>query len=514
MALDYSKLDDEQLANAAKVAAAAQKYGINPDFVMPMVMAESGFRHIKNPNSSAFGIMQLMPATAKGLKVDPNDVDENIEGGMRLLKELSGNQKIGSDPYKVLAGYNAGPSTAFLASGDLKDLPDETLSHMAKVANFYGGELPTLAFEKTEELPPGESAPEAPLIASGNVVKGTQPGEKTLSPEALSLVGGGAGLTVGAAGVTAQKSAGLIKDLYGRAFPGAPDISRAVEPAFTPEVTAPAGGEPSVRTASSPLEGPSAQTTRILQGGEGETLGTTGRARQEGYNIETAQRAAAKKEADMVAELARRAGITEHTASQFLARQPGLTSSPAGIISPRVSARPTIGPRSYGPAPLAVQAAQSGVPTIGAGEVPTIGGGRAPARVAPSPIPVTPAAAAAPEESILAKLGRYANKAAPVVTPVAKIGFSGLSGALGANQLYEAEKNREKNGLTFGNSLDYLSGVGGLVGMIPTMPTQAAAAVLQTPATIKAAKDWAQQNPKKVQQLIDLGVFDQIPGQP
>jgi hypothetical protein len=273
--------------------------------------------------------MQLMPATAKGLKVDSSNIDENIDGGMRLLKELSGNPKIGNDPYKVLAGYNASPTTLFLTSGDLKDLPDETINHMAKVSSFYGGELPTIISAKAEELPSEEPASEVPLIAPGNIVKGTQPGEKMLSPETLSLIGGGTGLTVGAAGVTAQKSAGLIKDLYGRAFPGAPDISRAVEPAFTPEVTAPAGGEPSVRTASSPLEGPSAQTTRILQGGEGETLGTTGRARQEGYNIETAQRAAAKKEADIAAELARRAGVTEHTASQFLARQPGLTSSPA-----------------------------------------------------------------------------------------------------------------------------------------------------------------------------------------
>lgn len=198
MALDYSKLDDEQLANAAKVAAAAQKYGINPDFVMPMVMAESGFRHIKNPNSSAFGVMQLMPATAKGLKVDPNDVDENIEGGMRLLKELSGNPKIGSDPYKILAGYNAGPSTAFLTSGDLKDLPEETVNHMAKVANFYGGELPSNTI-----LEPGEGesaeAPSLPSMGGGKPVA-----EQKVEPTLLNpLLGAAMGAKAGAATGTA-----------------------------------------------------------------------------------------------------------------------------------------------------------------------------------------------------------------------------------------------------------------------------------------------------------------------
>jgi hypothetical protein len=198
MALDYSKLDDEQLANAAKVAAAAQKYGINPDFVMPMVMAESGFRHIKNPNSNAFGIMQLMPATAKGLKVDSADIDENIDGGMRLLKELSSNPKIGNDPYKILAGYNASPTTLFLSSGDLKDLPEETVNHMAKVASFYGGELPSNPI--TESV--GEEPPEAPALPGGQTGKPVV--EQKVEPTQLNpLLGAAIGAKAGAATGTA-----------------------------------------------------------------------------------------------------------------------------------------------------------------------------------------------------------------------------------------------------------------------------------------------------------------------
>jgi hypothetical protein len=198
MALDYSTFDDEQLANAAKVAAAAEKYGINPDFVMPMVMAESGFRHIKNPKSDAFGIMQLMPATAKGLKVDPNDVDENIDGGMRLLKELASNPKIGNDPYKILAGYNAGPTTPFLLSGDLQDLPEETIQHMAKVSSFYGGELPSNPVTETV----GENAvaiPSSPTMGDGKKIL-----EKDVEPVLLNpLLGAAIGAKAGAATGTA-----------------------------------------------------------------------------------------------------------------------------------------------------------------------------------------------------------------------------------------------------------------------------------------------------------------------
>jgi len=356
------------------------------------------------------------------------------------------------------------------------------------ISQFEGSRSPAA----TEALAPtaAESAP--PPIAPGTPMTGTAQGVRVLSPQALSVLGGGVGATVGAGVTAAQKSAGLLKDIYGRAFPGAPEISRTVEPTFTGGVA----------------ENIPEQTTRILQGGEGETLGTTGRARQEGYNIETAQRAAAKKEADVIAELAKRAGVTELTASQYLASQPGLTSSPAGILSPRVEARQTIGPRVYGPAPIAIQAAQSGVPAIGSGQTYT-GGATAGASIAAAVAPPV-----APSESTLGLMSKYWGKVAPVAAPVAKIGMSALGGALGANQIYNAELDRQKHGLTARNAMDYASGAGGLLATIPTVPTQVAGTVMQLPAAAMSVKDWVEQNPKKAQRLIDMGVFDQMPGQP
>ena len=100
-----SKLSDDQLKIALKVIDSAEKHGVNPDFVLPMVMVESGFKQdIKSPRG-AIGVMQLMPDTAKGLNVNPNDLDENIDGGMRLLKELSSDKRIGGDPYKEYVIY-------------------------------------------------------------------------------------------------------------------------------------------------------------------------------------------------------------------------------------------------------------------------------------------------------------------------------------------------------------------------------------------------------------------------
>ena len=50
--------------------------------------------------------MQLMPGTARDLGVDPNNLDQNIEGGMRYLAQMY--KKFG-DWTLALAAYNAGP---------------------------------------------------------------------------------------------------------------------------------------------------------------------------------------------------------------------------------------------------------------------------------------------------------------------------------------------------------------------------------------------------------------------
>jgi hypothetical protein len=149
--MDFSKLTDEQLEIVGKVIKAAEARGINPDFVLPMVRAESGFNPNAKSPKNAFGVMQLMPATAASLKVDPKDVDQNIEGGFRLLQELMSNPKIGTDPAKIIAAYNANPTIKFIETGDLADLPDETLKHLSRIAEYAGGEIPPPLLQKTTE---------------------------------------------------------------------------------------------------------------------------------------------------------------------------------------------------------------------------------------------------------------------------------------------------------------------------------------------------------------------------
>ena len=52
--------------------------------------------------------MQLMPATAVELGIDPYDEDENIEGGVKFLSQML--ERFGGNVELAVAAYNAGPN--------------------------------------------------------------------------------------------------------------------------------------------------------------------------------------------------------------------------------------------------------------------------------------------------------------------------------------------------------------------------------------------------------------------
>lgn len=67
---------------------------------------ESRFNHAAVSPKGALGVMQLMPATASRLGVDPADLRANIEGGTAYLAHQM--RRFG-DLRLALAAYNAGP---------------------------------------------------------------------------------------------------------------------------------------------------------------------------------------------------------------------------------------------------------------------------------------------------------------------------------------------------------------------------------------------------------------------
>lgn len=88
--------------------------------------------------------MQLMPATAKGLGVDPKDPAQNVLGGARYIKSML--DKYGSNEL-ALAAYNAGPGRldqAIKQAGSRdwnavkQYLPQETQKYVPKVIGKMG----------------------------------------------------------------------------------------------------------------------------------------------------------------------------------------------------------------------------------------------------------------------------------------------------------------------------------------------------------------------------------------
>jgi hypothetical protein len=87
---------------------AGSRYGLDPSLLAAMASQESGFNSAAVSPAGAQGLMQFMPATAKGLGVNAMDPGSAIDGAARYLSSLK--NQFGSTEL-ALAAYNAGPGT-------------------------------------------------------------------------------------------------------------------------------------------------------------------------------------------------------------------------------------------------------------------------------------------------------------------------------------------------------------------------------------------------------------------
>lgn len=126
----------------------ATKNKLDPHLALAISKNESGFGHfgadktVKKSPANAYGVMQLIPPTAKALGVNEKNPFQNIKGGVMYLKQ--GMKMHKGNVAATVAGYNAGQGKV----KQLKRIPRfrETQNYTAQVMYDYyafkfGGEV-------------------------------------------------------------------------------------------------------------------------------------------------------------------------------------------------------------------------------------------------------------------------------------------------------------------------------------------------------------------------------------
>ena len=127
----YNPQEAERIAMA--IIDSSKRNHMDPKFVTAVFELESGFHNNAVSSAGALGIAQLMPETAAYLQADPYNIESNIDGGVRYLKEMKdlwSNKGIYVYNY-ALASYNAG------AGSVVNGIPSYTYDYINTVHALY-----------------------------------------------------------------------------------------------------------------------------------------------------------------------------------------------------------------------------------------------------------------------------------------------------------------------------------------------------------------------------------------
>jgi soluble lytic murein transglycosylase-like protein len=115
------------------IKSCSDKYGVSVSLVKAVIHAESGYNPNAVSSKGASGLMQLMPGTAKSLRVaDRFNPRDNVEGGVKYLRFLLDTFR--GDVSLAVAAYNAGLSKVAKYGG----IPpyNETRTYVNRVLSY------------------------------------------------------------------------------------------------------------------------------------------------------------------------------------------------------------------------------------------------------------------------------------------------------------------------------------------------------------------------------------------
>lgn len=225
----YSKNDLIALAHQIAV-----KKGVDPTLVKAVIDQESGWNPKARSPAGATGLMQLMPATAKGLGVeDSTDPIQNITGGVEYLKQQI--NRFG-DVGLALAAYNWGPSRVAKLQYDPRSvrIPAET-------QNYVPGVLGRMA--KFGEMLMPSSLTAALFPKTGDAMVGSLQGK--IAQRTGAAPSGDIAAAVAAAGGDLQRQAAPMPASSGAVLPSPlPPESTSYLPIDAEVPEAPSAGTP------------------------------------------------------------------------------------------------------------------------------------------------------------------------------------------------------------------------------------------------------------------------------
>jgi hypothetical protein len=287
MEMDFTKvkLNKEQQNNAFLIGSKAQEVGIDPDLALAFAWRENRFQTKGKSPKGATGIMQIMPANAKayGYSVeDLQDPNHNIDIGLRLFKEnlemFDGNERA------ALVAYNANPNVAkrYLKNGeDPNVIPEETRVYLEDIHSVR----PLVATGEVAQVEDDNFTPVEPLPEHLDQEPKTAEERSPIDKAILPATGAGLGTVIG----------------FGEYM----------------------GNKPKAPATGVPPTDPRFGTTEF---------GTSGRAREAGFNLETQRRAEQAAKNKEIIERMRRSGIILQD-SPVLKMGP-LTSTDTGLLVP------------------------------------------------------------------------------------------------------------------------------------------------------------------------------------